>query len=404
MQNAHAPGSFPRVPFDKLFCEGRKVQDGGGVLSFVTKTKKVNIEGVNEPFTIEEFKDLRIYCGDNSSEMQFLEIVGFGTEIVGEEKKPIHLCVASNSMKRNLEKIEHLETYLHDVKFNHERYSTLYKTFQLESIGAPPPKLTYKTADSIDIVSPHSKRLKTTHEAIVLTYPAVGRNSVTLRDEDLERLEEGEFLNDNIIEFFLKYLSLYLCADKAEDFHIYSTFFFQQLRAKGSGKGDRNAIAYEKVQRGTKDIDIFQKKYLLIPINENLHWYLAIVKDPCKLLEEKPEPHPAQLFIFDSLDRKHSEVKVILTEYLRSEAQAKLGKPVKSSLENHYAKVRKQENHFDCGIHILHYAHTLLRNPDRVSELAMKKESMSVDEFGSLEEFRNGRYFLKNLITSLRKN
>lgn len=38
-----------------------------------------------------------------------------------------------------------------------------------------------------------------------LLYPATGRGRTTVEYEDLDRLEEGEFLNDNILNFCLKY-------------------------------------------------------------------------------------------------------------------------------------------------------------------------------------------------------
>jgi Ulp1 family protease len=36
---------------------------------------------------------------------------------------------------------------------------------------------------------------------------------------------------------------------------------------------------YKKVCKWVK-CDIFQKKYLIVPINEDFHWYLAIIYEP----------------------------------------------------------------------------------------------------------------------------
>ena len=38
----------------------------------------------------------------------------------------------------------------------------------------------------------------------VLIYPPSGGGSITVCEDDVKRLEEGEFLNDTIIEFFSK--------------------------------------------------------------------------------------------------------------------------------------------------------------------------------------------------------
>lgn len=39
-----------------------------------------------------------------------------------------------------------------------------------------------------------------------LVYPAVGRDKATVDFDDLKRLDEGEWLNDNLIMFYLKYV------------------------------------------------------------------------------------------------------------------------------------------------------------------------------------------------------
>ena len=36
-------------------------------------------------------------------------------------------------------------------------------------------------------------------------YPFSHRSSITVRVEDVERLSPGEFLNDSVIEFYIKY-------------------------------------------------------------------------------------------------------------------------------------------------------------------------------------------------------
>ena len=43
----------------------------------------------------------------------------------------------------------------------------------------------------------------------MFVYPFQGRNRVTVHVEDARRLSPGEFLNDNIIEFYIKYFLIY---------------------------------------------------------------------------------------------------------------------------------------------------------------------------------------------------
>lgn len=45
-------------------------------------------------------------------------------------------------------------------------------------------------------------------------------------------------------------------------------------------------MTYEFVKKWTKKVDVFKKKYLVIPINEKLHWYLAILVNPYYAVRE----------------------------------------------------------------------------------------------------------------------
>jgi hypothetical protein len=70
---------------------------------------------------------------------------------------------------------------------------------------------------------------------------------------------------------------------------FYNTFFYNQL----ARKDDENPseYGYQKVKKWTSKVDIFTKKFLIIPICESylffdirMHWYLAIVYNPAALL------------------------------------------------------------------------------------------------------------------------
>ncbi len=98
-----------------------------------------------------------------------------------------------------------------------------------------------------------------------------------LESRDLERLEDGEYLNDNLIEFYLKYLKNQLeqtSAEMAEKVYFFNTFFFASLTRKE--KRGIN-INYEAVQKWTRSIDIFSYDYVVVPICESQHWYVAII-------------------------------------------------------------------------------------------------------------------------------
>ncbi|KAI9777439.1 MAG: hypothetical protein M1839_008851 [Geoglossum umbratile] len=110
-----------------------------------------------------------------------------------------------------------------------------------------------------------------------LVFPADGPKRTTVDFGDLERLDEGEFLNDNIIAFYLRYLEQDLefkHASIAKRIYFFNTFFYERLTSRSSG---RKGINYEGVQKWTSKIDIFDFDYIVVPVNESAHWYVAII-------------------------------------------------------------------------------------------------------------------------------
>ncbi|GAO19523.1 hypothetical protein UVI_02040620 [Ustilaginoidea virens] len=107
-----------------------------------------------------------------------------------------------------------------------------------------------------------------------LVFPATGKSRATVDDDDIMRLDEGEFLNDNIISFYIRYLQFKLELEKPEllnKVYFFNTFFFEKLR---STKGKIN---YDGVKSWTAKIDLFSYDYIVVPVNEHAHWYLAII-------------------------------------------------------------------------------------------------------------------------------
>ncbi|KAJ3045203.1 hypothetical protein HDV00_011073 [Rhizophlyctis rosea] len=123
-------------------------------------------------------------------------------------------------------------------------------------------------------------------------FPIDGKNSVAINPDDFLRLNDGEFLNDTVIEFYIKFLMNELIPrshpQRVQETHFFNSFFYEQLARKESGKYDADA-AYQRVQKWTKRIDIFSMKYIFIPINEHYHWYLALIYNPGALLKEEED-------------------------------------------------------------------------------------------------------------------
>lgn len=116
-----------------------------------------------------------------------------------------------------------------------------------------------------------------------LVFPPQGKNRATVDKEDIPRLDEGEFLNDNLLIFYLRYLQHSLEAkrpDLAQRIYFQNTFFYSKLRSSRANQG----INYESVKAWTSKVDLFTKDYIIVPINECSHWYVAIIYNAPKLL------------------------------------------------------------------------------------------------------------------------
>lgn len=134
----------------------------------------------------------------------------------------------------------------------------------------------------------------------LLVYPPPpAKGGIPVTDEDLRCLNKGEFLNDVIIDFYLKYLMMERVKRKdAERTYIFSSFFFKQLtqgRRSKNGSNDREPLKkrrHDRVKTWTRHVDLFAKDFLFVPINKSAHWFLAIVCFPghCQPSGEKPSP------------------------------------------------------------------------------------------------------------------
>ena len=110
-----------------------------------------------------------------------------------------------------------------------------------------------------------------------LTYPATGRHRTTVDADDIPRLNEDEFLNDNIINFYLKWLKVNLERARPEvlqKVHIFESYFFERLKTS----------KYQGVRSWTSKIDLLSYDYIVVPVNEHFHWYLAIICNVAKAL------------------------------------------------------------------------------------------------------------------------
>ncbi|XP_027489191.1 sentrin-specific protease 3-like, partial [Corapipo altera] len=84
--------------------------------------------------------------------------------------------------------------------------------------------------------------------------------------------------------------------------HFFNSFFYDKLRTRG----------YEGVQRWTKNVDIFGKELLLIPIHLEVHWSLVAV-----------DVSRRRITYFDSQRTLNRRCPKHICRYLQAEADKK---------------------------------------------------------------------------------
>ena len=90
---------------------------------------------------------------------------------------------------------------------------------------------------------------------------------------DLERLDEGEFLNDNIISFALRQIEDSMAPEHRESVYFFNSFFYTALTTKNG----RKVFNYDAVKRWTKKTDLLNYPFVVVPINIDYHWFVAII-------------------------------------------------------------------------------------------------------------------------------
>ncbi|XP_061073793.1 sentrin-specific protease 6 [Conger conger] len=135
-------------------------------------------------------------------------------------------------------------------------------------------------------------------EKIIVYPPSPAKGGIVVTNEDLHCLNTGEFVNDVIIDFYLKYLVLErLRKEDARRIHVFSSFFYKRLnqreRKNGSDSGHlpMQKKKHNRVKTWTRHVDLFQKDFVFVPINESAHWYLAVICFP-GLDGPRFEPNP----------------------------------------------------------------------------------------------------------------
>ncbi|XP_041805614.1 sentrin-specific protease 5-like isoform X2 [Chelmon rostratus] len=157
----------------------------------------------------------------------------------------------------------------------------------------------------------------------------------TLTLDDLSTLADQNWLNDQVMNMYGE-----LIMESAHHkVHFLNSFFHRQLMTKG----------YDGVKRWTKQVDLFSKSLLLVPIHLEVHWCLVTAD----IVKKK-------ICLYDSQGNALRKVARNILKYLMTEAKEKK----QTAFENDWAvsfdeKIPQQTNENDCGVFVLEYSRCL---------------------------------------------
>uniref|UniRef100_A0A803LV00 Ubiquitin-like protease family profile domain-containing protein n=1 Tax=Chenopodium quinoa TaxID=63459 RepID=A0A803LV00_CHEQI len=202
-----------------------------------------------------------------------------------------------------------------------------------------------------------------------VVYPKGAVDAVVISKRDVDLLEPDTFLNDTIIDFYIKYLENEIPSTERGRFHFFNCFFFRKLAdpdKNPSGVFDGKA-GYQRVRKWTRKVNIFEKDYIFIPVNYNLHWSLIVVCHPGEVANFNDENVDESVKVpcilhMDSIRGSHAGLKDLIQSYLSEEWKEKQ-KETSEDIVSKFLNLRflslelpQQENCSDCGLFLLHYA------------------------------------------------
>ncbi|XP_024531958.1 probable ubiquitin-like-specific protease 2B isoform X2 [Selaginella moellendorffii] len=201
-----------------------------------------------------------------------------------------------------------------------------------------------------------------------LVYPQDDPDPVTITSNDIDLLRPSAFLNDTIIDFYIKHLQMTMSDDEKAKTYFFNSFFFPKLVDLSALPADEARAAFARLEKWTKKEDIFQKDYIFIPVSRSLHWSLLVICYLSDMLPTDSDLHTVSTRIlhFDSLTGFHSDIEPFVRNYLWQEWNRRKTSE-KEDRKYHFDQIKfvrvevpQQDNLHDCGLFLLHYVELFL--------------------------------------------
>ncbi|XP_065870325.1 probable ubiquitin-like-specific protease 2B isoform X2 [Euphorbia lathyris] len=208
-------------------------------------------------------------------------------------------------------------------------------------------------------------------------YPKGDPDAVAISRRDVELLQPETFINDTIIDFYVKFLKKKIQPEDNRRFHFFNSFFFRKLADldKNPSSASDGRAAFQRVFKWTRKVNLFEKDFIFIPVNYSLHWSLIVICHPCEIVNfrgiSKDEASESTLRVpcilhMDSISGSHRGLKNLIQSYLFEEWKERHSE-ILEDLSSKFSCLRfiplelpQQGNSFDCGLFLLHYLERFL--------------------------------------------
>ncbi|KAG7261393.1 hypothetical protein CRUP_036566 [Coryphaenoides rupestris] len=170
---------------------------------------------------------------------------------------------------------------------------------------------------------------------------------LSLTRKDLQTLSDLNWLNDEVINFYMNLLVQRSKTPGMPAVDTFNTFFYPRLCASG----------YSAVRRWTKKTDIFAADILLVPVHLGVHWCLSVVDFRKKII-----------MYYDSMGGNNDKACHTLLRYLQQESKDKKGRELDTTSWTLHSRRRneipQQMNGSDCGMFTCKYAEYITKDKD----------------------------------------
>ncbi|XP_028614824.1 sentrin-specific protease 2-like [Grammomys surdaster] len=171
------------------------------------------------------------------------------------------------------------------------------------------------------------------------------RFKLELTRRDIQTLKNGQWLNDEVINF---YMNLLIERNENQGYpalHVFSTFFYPKLKQSG----------YTAVKRWTRGIDLFDKELILVPIHQRVHWSLVVI-----------DLRKQSITYLDSMGQTGQTICETIFQYLQNESKTRRNielDPLEWKQHSMSAEeIPQQRNGSDCGVFACKYTDYIARD------------------------------------------